>query len=91
MELGIHANSEQKKRERKPLNREELANRRFWEVRYVAEYLGVRRDKVIRKVDRLIERGRFIEGEDYWNAGGEVNNHYLIDKNSGIRKLMLLK
>ena len=65
--------------------------RKFWEVRYVAQHLGVKRDYITRKVDWLIKRSRFIEGVDYWNAKGKVNNHFLISRDSGIRKLMLEK
>jgi len=83
--------SSRKKPVRQRLSQEELAMRKFWEVRYVAEYLGVKRDKVIRLVELLIKWGSFVEGEDYWNAGCKVNKHYLINKNSGIRKLMLRK
>jgi hypothetical protein len=83
--------SKRKKPVRRPLSTEELAMRKFWEVRYVAMHLGVKRDWVVRRAERLIERSRFVEGVDYWNAKGKVNNHFLISRDSGIRKLMLEK
>lgn len=87
----IRPKESRKKPVRRPISQEELAMRKFWEVRYVAQYLGVRRDWVVRRAERLIMRGRLIEGVDYWNAKNRVNNHLLINRESGIRKLMLEK
>jgi hypothetical protein len=77
-----------KKPVRRPLSQEELAMRKFWEIRYVAQHLGIKRDKATDIIELLIKLGKFVEKVDYWNAGFEVNNHYLVNRDSGIQKMM---
>ena len=81
------SNGTRKKPVRKPLFQEELAMRKFWEIRYVAAHLGIKRDKANDIIEALIKLGKFVDEVDYWNAGFEVNNHYLINKDSGIQKM----
>jgi len=74
------------------LTSEELALRQYWAVRYVGTHLGVGRDVVIRTVTFLIETNRFTKGDDYllcMRKNGGVNRHFLINKDSGIRKIKL--
>src|SRR5690349_4287125 len=76
---------------RKPLSPEELAMMDYWPVKYVARKLGVERNNVDRKLKRLIQRGFAKPIIHYWNAGGKVNDHFLIHKERGITLLMTVK
>jgi hypothetical protein len=54
-----------RKRERKFFSPEELAICQFWQVKYVAMYLGVCRDTIIDRVRLLIEDGKWSECVHY--------------------------